>query len=262
MANKVEKIVTNKVLELLAQDEVPFWQKPWKSVNPKNYLSDRPYHGANVVFLNMYAMMYNWEQMLFIPEGKIFGTKNSPPEKYKGKPRFELKFGSDHNAVMVTYSVTPESKRNSDRKKGVPEEEIENRKYWYSLKYYRVYNVGELTLHNPEDVAKLEELKNNPTLPVSYDDWKAGLPEKPTIHYGGDVACYIPSMNKIAIPPVTQFESVEDFCATEAHEIMHWTGPILGRKVSNGFGSEEYAFEELIAQLGSAYVSSHCGHLL
>jgi antirestriction protein ArdC len=81
------------------------------------------------------------------------------------------------------------------------------------------------------------------------------------IQYGMSRACFIPSLDKIQLPNKTEFRSIPDFYATALHELTHWTGhkTRLARDFSGRFGDASYAFEELIAELGAAFLCASCG---
>ena len=70
-----------------------------------------------------------------------------------------------------------------------------------------------------------------------------------------DRAYYSPSKDEIVLPKFENFKSPLDFYATQAHELMHWTGHTsrLNRPNMNYFGSPEYAYEELVAEIASAF---------
>lgn len=78
-----------------------------------------------------------------------------------------------------------------------------------------------------------------------------------TIRHGGNRAYYAPSEDRIQLPPFELFRDPESYYATLAHECVHWTkhpsrlDRDLGRK---RFGDEGYAAEELVAELGSAFL--------
>jgi antirestriction protein ArdC len=78
---------------------------------------------------------------------------------------------------------------------------------------------------------------------------------------GGDVACYIPSIDSIRMPALDTFTSAEHYYATFFHELTHWTSDKsrCDRDLSKGrFGNADYAFEELVAELGAAFLcNSH-----
>lgn len=82
-----------------------------------------------------------------------------------------------------------------------------------------------------------------------------------TIRYGFDQAAYLPALDEIRLPWPRQFRSAEAQCATALHELVHWTGhpARLNRRFGKRFGDAAYAFEELVAELGSAFVMGHCG---
>lgn len=77
----------------------------------------------------------------------------------------------------------------------------------------------------------------------------------------GEAACYIPLKDEIRLPARDRFRSTEGYCATLAHELVHWTGAKarLDRNLSTRFGDRSYAAEELVAELGSAFVMAQLG---
>jgi antirestriction protein ArdC len=77
-----------------------------------------------------------------------------------------------------------------------------------------------------------------------------------TVQHGGNRAYFAPGLDVIQLPPFESFRDAESYAATKAHEYVHWTGgeKRLDRKLTGTFGSEDYAFEELIAELGSAFL--------
>jgi antirestriction protein ArdC len=80
------------------------------------------------------------------------------------------------------------------------------------------------------------------------------------VRIGGDRAFYSPSTDHIQLPPHSAFATAEGFCGTLIHEMGHWTGAAsrLNRDLRNGFGSHDYAREELRAEIGQMMV---CGEL-
>lgn len=79
------------------------------------------------------------------------------------------------------------------------------------------------------------------------------------IRHGGNVACYNVTLDYVQMPVIEAFKDAESYYATLAHELTHWTrhetrlNRDFGRK---RFGDEGYAFEELVAELGSAFLST------
>ena len=87
-----------------------------------------------------------------------------------------------------------------------------------------------------------------------------------TIRWGCDGACYLPQEDVIEMPGriwfwgTTTSSSTKSVYSTLLHELTHWTGAAhrLDRKFGERFGSQAYAFEELVAELGAAFL---CGDL-
>ncbi len=87
------------------------------------------------------------------------------------------------------------------------------------------------------------------------------------VRIGGDRACYRPRTDHIQMPDRGRFTGTETISATESyyatllHELTHWTGHAsrLDRDLSGRFGRESYAMEELVAELGAAFLCSDLG---
>jgi antirestriction protein ArdC len=77
----------------------------------------------------------------------------------------------------------------------------------------------------------------------------------------GDRAAYLRDRDVIRLPPPEVFESVDDFLATKAHEQLHWSGAPsrLNRTFGRRFGDDDYAFEELVAEIGAAALGLRIG---
>jgi antirestriction protein ArdC len=73
------------------------------------------------------------------------------------------------------------------------------------------------------------------------------------VNHGGERACYLPQLDRIALPDRAAFHSASALYATWAHEAIHSTGhpSRLKRDLSGAMGSRAYAREELVAELGA-----------
>jgi len=80
------------------------------------------------------------------------------------------------------------------------------------------------------------------------------------ILYQGFRAFYSPASDRIYLPIKGTFADAAAYYSTALHELAHWTGhpSRLGRQLRNRFGESAYAVEELIAELGAAFLSAHC----
>jgi antirestriction protein ArdC len=81
------------------------------------------------------------------------------------------------------------------------------------------------------------------------------------IRHGGDRAFYRPATDTIQMPPFEAFANKEAYYATELHELIHWTGheARLNREYGKVFGDPLYGNEELVAELGSAFLCAGLG---
>ena len=81
------------------------------------------------------------------------------------------------------------------------------------------------------------------------------------VRHAGDRAYYSPSVDQVVLPGINNFKSQGHYDSTLAHELVHWTGHTSrnNRQFGARFGDEAYAFEELVAEIGSAFVCAHQG---
>jgi antirestriction protein ArdC len=90
------------------------------------------------------------------------------------------------------------------------------------------------------------------------------MPQRPVIKHGMSAAYYSPATDIIGMPDSTRFESPDHYHATLFHELIHSTGHEKRLKRAsimerNGYGSDPYAREELIAEMGSAFLCGYAG---
>lgn len=125
------------------------------------------------------------------------------------------------------------------------------------LKTYSVFNAEQL-MDCPE--AYLNAPKVDPAVRAAARN--AVLDAVPAkVEIGGSRCCYVPAGDFIRMPPPEAFDTVYDYLASLAHEQIHWSGgePRLNRTFGKRFGDEAYAFEELVAELGSAAIGLRIG---
>jgi antirestriction protein ArdC len=87
------------------------------------------------------------------------------------------------------------------------------------------------------------------------------------VRHGGERACYRPSQDFIQMPDERLFRGSqygtrkEDYYCVLAHYTTHWTAheARLKRELGKRFGDHQYAAEELIAELGSAFICAELG---
>ena len=89
----------------------------------------------------------------------------------------------------------------------------------------------------------------------------ANMPQPPVVKHGMSRAFYSPSQDEVGMPARERFQCEDGYFATLFHELIHATGHEKRLKRAsiterNGFGSNPYCKEELIAELGAAFL---CG---
>lgn len=81
------------------------------------------------------------------------------------------------------------------------------------------------------------------------------------VQHGGGSAFYAPSRDVIQLPPLERFHDAGAYYATRAHETVHWTGhkSRCAREFGKRFGDQAYAAEELVAEMGAAFLCADLG---
>ena len=116
-----------------------------------------------------------------------------------------------------------------------------------------------------EFLATLEAPAGNVPPIEAAEQMVAHMPKRPAITFGHDAAAYFPRRDVVEMPVREQFERSEEFYSTLLHELVHATGhkSRLDREgvSDNGspFGGDTYGREELIAEMGAAFLCGLCG---
>ena len=134
----------------------------------------------------------------------------------------------------------------------------------FLLRYYRLFNLEQCEL--PQSVLdKLPKIETHEHDPIeAAEKIIAGMPNPPEIQYAGSKAFYSSITDRITLPPRELFVSAEEFYATALHETVHSTGSQkrLARESileAAPFGSQTYSAEELVAEMGAAYLCMEAG---
>ena len=135
------------------------------------------------------------------------------------------------------------------------------------LKYSRVFNLDQVSGISAEKIPatgeKIVYAETDADNLINFYLDKTGIKTR----FGGDHACYSPSLDRIMMPTKESFTTPDNFYATYFHEMTHSTGHVkrlerfTGIAAAAAFGSEEYSKEELVAEMGSSYLCSIFGFL-
>ena len=223
---------------------------------PRNGVTGRYYRGLNVFMLSAMGYGSPW---WFTPKqvNSLSGGGH-------------IRKGERVSWVQFWKPWIPKTSEIEDSE--LDEAEIEGsgsrRKVYMIVRAYRVVNldqcegpgVDKFREKHPE-----REHEGNDVQSISAcEDIVKGMPEGPLIRHGGSRACYWPAIDVVHMPPKRSFESAEGYYSVVFHELTHSTGheKRLNRKTlvaGAPFGSPTYSREELVAEMGAAFLCATAG---
>ena len=241
--NDIYQTITDKIITELEAGTAP-WVRPWSGEAdpfPRNALSQRPYRGINNVLLGMEAHCrgYASNQWLTFKQAQKLGGHVRKGERA---------------STIIYYEARMVEKEDADP---VADGDEAEKRFMPLLKLFSVFNV-----HQVEGLPESYQER-----PVLESGWDASATAEQImecsgaeIRHQGFKAFYSPTNDLIYLPGKTTFADAASYYSTALHELCHWTGSTtrLGRKLGRRFGESAYAMEELIAELGSAFLSAHC----
>lgn len=236
--------ITNAIISDLEQGVRP-WLKPWNAGHAAGQISrplragGQPYKGINVLTLWESAMSQHFT-------APIWMTFNQAKELGAN-----VRKGSKGTLVVyadrITRTETAEDGKECER--GI-----------YFMKSYSVFNVEQIEGLPPHFYATAAPTLDPMQRIEAADRFFANTGAD--IRHGGDHAFYAAQSDLVQMPPFESFRDAESYCATLAHEMTHWTkhpsrlDRDFGRKT---FGDEGYAREELVAEIGAAFLCCDLG---
>jgi antirestriction protein ArdC len=215
------------------------WTMPWHrlpAATPTS-IDRRPYRGLNALWLPMVAADNGWTS-------GIWAT-------YRGWQCHggQVRRGS-HGTQVVLWKTLDTRRDPDDTTAG----DNQTRRRLVARTYTvfaaeQVDGMADLVATRLED----RPVRNSPQRVCEAEAYFDAVGATVTEH--GDRACYRPAADEIRVPALDQFDSSAHFYATLAHEHIHWTGhpSRLARDLTGRFGSDAYAAEELVAELGAAF---------
>ncbi|MFT3909725.1 MAG: zincin-like metallopeptidase domain-containing protein [Ferruginibacter sp.] len=232
--------VTDTIINQLEKGTVP-WQKTWTETNtgfqlPKNYATGNNYRGINILLL--------W----CASKDKQYSSNDWASYKQWVSKKEAIRKGEKGN--LIVYTDTYEKEVDGELQK-IP-----------FLKYSVVFNRCQLASYNPEEKIASSNEKSLVEKIDHAEDFVANT--FASIEHVDGMAAYNPTKDKVYMPHASTFIDSDNCSATESyysvlfHELTHWTGHStrMDRKIKNKFGNHAYAEEELIAELGAAFLSS------
>jgi antirestriction protein ArdC len=235
---KVEEIITARIIEKLEAGTVP-WHRPWSGSDmPKNLITKKEYRGVNVFILS--AMGYGSPYWVSFKQAKELGGAVRKDEH--GCP-----------VVFWKWIETEELLADGTKVKGSHP----------MLRYYTVFNVQQIDGIDEKKIPALAEKYNEREKIESCENVVANMPKRPEIIFDYAQAFFRPATDTVNMPKIETFDSSEEYYSTLFHELTHSTGHETrlnrrGSDVPRHFGDKEYSKEELIAEMGAAFLCGHC----
>lgn len=239
---KVQQQLAEQFLHILEEEKLD-WKKEWSGLSgrPYNPVSKTVYHGSNYFSLLLTSMAKGYQDSRWCTFAQI---------KEQG---WTLKAGKGQSAKIEFWYPY-----DREQKKAISWQEFReaggqiNDRYQLFSRAYSVYN-GDMIVGIP----KLEVTQNE-IQPVELVDTISGSMGVSISYHKSDQAFYRPVEDRIYLPYRQQFHSEYAYASTALHELSHATGSEhrLNRKQGGEFGTEPYAYEELVAEISSCFLSS------
>lgn len=237
--------VTSQIIAFLEAGTRP-WVQPWQNghsagpVSRPLRFSGEAYCGINVLTLWASAMERGFSAPIWMTFRQAIELGAHVRKGETGSP---VVYASTRNRA----ETDPESGMDAER--AIP-----------FLKTYTVFNV--------EQIDGLPAWFSTPAASASGPGERIEAAEAffaasgAEIRQGGSSACYMPSLDRIHMPAFADFRDAESYYATLAHEMTHWTRHESRLQRNFGrerFGDAGYAMEELVAELGAAFLCADLG---
>jgi antirestriction protein ArdC len=236
--------VTERVIADLDRGVRP-WLKPWNAGHTAGRITlplrhnGTPYRGINILLLWGEAMAHGYTSPLWMT--------------FKQALALEAHVRKGEHGAMVVYADRF-TRKETDADGHDVEREIP------FLKAYTVFNVAQIEGLPAHYYAQAEPKTEK--LELIEDAERFFAATGAVIRHGGDKAYYAPALDVIQLPVPEAFRDAESYAATKAHELTHWTKhPSRLNRDFGGkrFGDTGYAREELVAELGAAFLCADLG---
>lgn len=226
----VYAVITDRIIAQLEAGTVP-WRKTWsaKSQMPKNLISGKTYRGVNVFLLGC----QNYESPFWLTYKQASDKGGKVRKGEKGSP-------------CVFWSLVDIKDTETGDPKKLP-----------FLRHYTVFNSSQI--EGLEEIQTPADTEEN-SIPQEIID---NMQNAPTIKHGFTKACYVPSLDEVRMPDPSKFEGTPEYFSTLFHEVTHSTlhSSRCNRKQTGviQYGDENYAREELVAEMGAAFLCAETG---
>jgi antirestriction protein ArdC len=230
--------VTDRIVAALENGVRP-WRQPWEGgdatariMRPLQH-DGRPYMGVNTIALWVEAAHRDYRSPYWISfrQAHILGGHVRKGEHHADTVYFDKKVATDRD-----------------------ENGEETQRQYRVIRAHQVFNAEQIAGLPEYYYAKPGPKRPEPERIQRAEDFFAAA--KADIRHGGARAFYSPKDDYIKMPPLEKFFNAEGYYATLAHEFVHWTKreDRCNREAAKSRGDEKYAFEEIVAEMGSAFL--------
>jgi antirestriction protein ArdC len=242
MRTDVYERITNQIVGELERGVRP-WLKPWNAEHGAGRISRPlrangiPYQGINVLMLWSAAIERDYAAPIWMT--------------FKQAQEFKAHVRKGEQGSLVVYAdkiirTETDAATGEENEHAIP-----------FMKGYTVFNVEQID-GLPQHFYARPAARTETVQRIAHAENFFAITGANVVH-GGSRACYVPSTDNIHMPCIDFFRDAESYYATLAHEATHWTrhpsrlARDFGRK---RWGDEGYAMEELVAELGAAFLSA------
>jgi antirestriction protein ArdC len=232
--------VSERIIAELEAGAAP-WVKPWSATaganTPCNAVTNRPYSGCNIILLWL-ARNRGWPTPRFLTFKQAIEAGGNVRKGEHGTKVYFVK------QLQI---------------KSADSEEADTRLV-PMMREYTVFNAAQCeNLPVSVQSGKPMRVRNRDTRDALADEFLRSTGAD--IREGSGEAYFVPSHDFISMPAFEAFKGADHFYNVTFHELTHWTGhkSRLDRDLKNRFGSRDYAAEELVAELGAAFLCAEFG---
>ena len=232
MKATIYETITNQIIEAIERGtnsySMPWHRSGANAASPVNAVTSRPYRGVNVLALWIAA--------------EARGYSSGRWATYQQWQDRGCQVRKDEKSTSVAFW---KDLKGSDTEDGDDEQRAR-----FVARGYNVFNADQVDGFEALAIPVLPESERIDAAEMFF----ARVPAK--ITHGAEVPCFVPSFDEVRMVPFSRFKSASAYYGVLAHELTHWSGAEerLNRDLSVRFGSEAYAMEELIAELGAAFI--------
>ena len=242
----VYQIVTDRIIASLKAGVIP-WEKPWQTPRfsggpfPRNLRTGKPYRGINIMLL--WSCGYSSPFWLTFNQAKQLNGSVRKGEK---------------GAQIVFYKQLHNRQKTDDEQTGKEDGHAP-----FVLTYHTVFNTDQcdgLTLPQIEQPTQSNEVEVDETCEAIVSGW-CGRPRLQLTSKMEYRAYYRPSTDSVHMPARARFADAPHYYSTLFHELIHSTGheSRLNRTFGARFGDDLYSKEELVAEMGAAFLCAIAG---